>query len=77
MIPTAYVESLMKVCYSDSYEDLQSHIKELIAEGYCASQMLSQLHDKVVAMESLADKQKSIIAERMGVRLLVLIPWQF
>ena len=68
MIPTSYVDALMKVCYSDSYEGLQSHIKELVAEGYCASQLLSQLHDKVVAMESLSDKQKSIIAERMGVR---------
>lgn len=38
--------------------------------------MLSQLHDKVVAMESLSDKQKSIIAERMGVsyHLRVLHP---
>ena len=56
------------MCFSDSYEGLESQVKELIAEGYCASQTLSQLHDKVVAMESLTDKQKSIIAERMGVR---------
>lgn len=60
----------MKVCFSDSYEGLESHIKELIAEGYCASQLLSQLHDKVVYMDSLTDKQKSIIAERMGVSCL-------
>ena len=57
----------MKVCFSDSYESLQSQIKEIIADGYGASQMLSQLHDKVVSMESLTDKQKSVIAERMGV----------
>ena len=68
------MDSLIKVCYSDSYEGLESHVRELIAEGYCASQTLSQLHDKVVAMDSLTDKQKSIIAERMGVRLNYKLP---
>ena len=36
-------------------------------EGYSASQALDQLHDKVVVMSTLTDKQKSIITERMAV----------
>ena len=42
-------------------------LQSLIAEGYSASQSLSQLHSKLVAMDGLTDKQKSAIAERMGV----------
>ena len=38
-----------------------------MAEGYSASQTLSQLHDRLVTMETLSDKQKSVIAEKMGV----------
>lgn len=41
--------------------------QDLIAEGYSASQTLSQLHSKLVRMDGLTDKQKSTIAERMGV----------
>ena len=42
-------------------------LQDLIAEGYSASQTLSQLHSKLVRMDGLTDKQKSTIAERMGV----------
>ena len=42
-------------------------IQSLIAEGFSASQSLGQLHSKLVAMDGLTDKQKSAIAERMGV----------
>lgn len=43
-------------------------VQEVIAEGYSGSQTLSQLHCRLVSMESLTDKQKSIVAEKMGVR---------
>lgn len=44
-------------------------MQEVIAEGYSASQTLSQLHSRLVSMDNLTDKQKSIIAEKMGVSL--------
>ena len=31
---------------------------------------LVQLHDKIVMMEGIGDRQKSMIAERMGVRMI-------
>ena len=31
---------------------------------------LAQLHDKIVMMEGIGDRQKSMIAERMGVRMI-------
>ena len=36
-------------------------------DGFAASQVLSQLHDNIVINESLSDKQKSIICEKMAV----------
>ena len=47
-------------------------MQEVIAEGFSASQTLSQLHDRVVSMETLSDKQKSVIAEKMGVSRVTL-----
>ncbi len=42
-------------------------MQDLLLDGYSASQALEQLHDKVVVMPTLTDKQKSVISERMAV----------
>jgi replication factor C subunit 2/4 len=67
IVPEQMIDSLFKACHSDSYERLESAVKEVIAEGYSGSQTLSQLHSRIVSMDTLTDKQKSIVAERMGV----------
>ena len=66
------MDSLLKVCSSASYEALDTAVSGLIAEGYSASQTLSQLHDHLVGEEAITDKQKSVIAEKMGVRHLTV-----
>ena len=38
-----------------------------MAEGYSAAQLINQLHDDLVAMETITDKQKSAIMERVAV----------
>ncbi len=43
------------------------NVQDLLLDGYSASQALEQLHDKVVVMPTLTDKQKSVISERMAV----------
>lgn len=65
------VESLFAVCYTNSYEELENKVQYLMAEGYSVGQMLLQLHDLVVTLDSITDAQKSVIAERMGVSLYV------
>lgn len=61
------MESLFSVCYTNSYDQLEVKVRELLAEGYSVCQMLLQLHDVVVNMDAITDAQKSVIAERMGV----------
>lgn len=65
-IPEHLVDNLLDACRKDSHERLELFIKELLLEGYSASQALDQLHDQVVVMSTLTDKQKSVITERMG-----------
>lgn len=61
------MESLFSVCYTDSYDQLEVKVRELLAEGYSVSQMILQLHEIIVNMETISDAQKSVIAECMGV----------
>lgn len=36
-------------------------------EGHSGMQVITQLHDKLVEMESLTDKQKSVILDKLAV----------
>ena len=67
VVPAPLIQALFNACYSSSYDQLESKVKELLAEGYSVSQVLLQLHDLVVPMGTITDVQKSVITERMGV----------
>lgn len=41
-------------------------LQDLINEGHAATQLVNQLHDAIVENESLSDKQKSIITEKLA-----------
>ncbi|KAK7090439.1 replication factor C subunit 4-like [Littorina saxatilis] len=66
VVPEDLLDEVLKVCRSDSYEKLDATVKKVIREGYAGSQILSQFHDKLVAMEEVSDKQKSVICEKMA-----------
>jgi len=67
VVPNELVDKLFLACQSNSYEQLEVNLQEFLLEGYSVAQLLSQLFDKIVAMDTISDKQKSVIAERMGV----------
>ena len=41
--------------------------QELMNEGHAASQLILQIHDKIVELDDLGDKPKSIIMEKLAV----------
>ena len=43
------------------------YIQDIQSEGHAASQLILQLHDKLVALDSLNDKQKSHVLEKLAV----------
>lgn len=65
--PDDVIDSLLDVLHSNSYEQLDTAVKNIILEGYPGTQIISQIHDRVVEMDTITDKQKSIIAERIGI----------
>ncbi|KAL8567193.1 replication factor C subunit 4 [Nucella lapillus] len=67
VVPEEILDDILKMCRSDSYEKLDKTVKKVNREGYAASQVLSQFHDRVVIMDDLSDKQKSVICEKMAV----------
>ncbi|XP_003225743.1 replication factor C subunit 4 [Anolis carolinensis] len=66
VIPREMLDGVLASCQSGSFEKLEAVTKNLIDEGYAATQLINQLHDVIVEREDLSDKQKSIIAEKLA-----------
>ncbi|XP_050388641.1 replication factor C subunit 4 isoform X4 [Patella vulgata] len=67
IVPTETIDDVLKTCQSDSYEKLDTVIKLMINEGYAATQVINQLHDRIVISEELTDTQKSVICEKIAI----------
>ncbi|KAK7118982.1 hypothetical protein R3I94_020985 [Phoxinus phoxinus] len=65
VVPPKVIESLLQICYRGAFEKLELAVKDLIDQGFAATNVLNQLHD-VIIEEKLSDKQKSVIAEKMA-----------
>lgn len=66
-VPSKWLTGLLEVCTTNSFDKLTAYVDELMCEGFAVTQLISQLHDKVVEDESLSDKQKSIICEELAI----------
>ncbi|XP_064455549.1 replication factor C subunit 4-like [Ornithodoros turicata] len=67
VIPKSWVDRVLQVCSSSSYEKLQAVIEDFVLEGFAASQLFNQMHDIIVMSEDYTDKQKSVICEKLAV----------
>lgn len=67
LIPKTILDSLIQQCHAGSFEHLEKKVKELITEGYSASQFTTQIHDELVSMETIDDNRKSVIMEKLAV----------
>ena len=45
-------------------------LQELINEGHAASQLIMQLHDKLVQLDELQDTPKSVVMEKLAVNMI-------
>lgn len=67
IVPKSWVDRVLEVCTSNSYEKLQSAVEDLVLEGFAASQLFNQMHDIIVTSDAYSDKQKSVICEKLAV----------
>ncbi|KAF0292927.1 Replication factor C subunit 4 [Amphibalanus amphitrite] len=66
VVPDAMLDRLLDACRSGRYEKLETAVNELILEGYAAAQVLSQLLEKLIALDGLDDLPKAHILERLA-----------
>lgn len=66
VVPVKMIDNLLHICFKGTFEKLEVAVKDIVDEGYSATQILSQLHDSIIEQD-LNDKQKSAITEKMAV----------
>ncbi|XP_063057922.1 replication factor C subunit 4 [Engraulis encrasicolus] len=65
VVPPNVVDNLIQICHKGTFEKLQQEVKNMIDDGYAATQVLGQIHDCIIE-GNLNDKQKSVICEKMA-----------
>ncbi|GFP89838.1 replication factor c subunit 2 [Phtheirospermum japonicum] len=66
VIPEDVVQDLLSACRSGNFDLADKEVKNVIAEGYPVSQMLSQLFDVIVESDNIADDQKARIFKKIA-----------
>ncbi|XP_065887520.1 replication factor C subunit 4-like [Dysidea avara] len=66
VLPDEKIQGLFKACFSNSYESLDSTVQDILADGYSASQIITQVFDHLVNQAGINDQQKSEVAERLA-----------
>ena len=52
---------------SGSFDKITDFVEDIMSEGFSLTQVISQVHDKIVCEEGLSDTQKSVICEKLAV----------
>jgi len=67
-VPNLWIDRLLnKVGKSGSFDKVNDFVKDLSAEGYSITKIISQVHDTVVGCDKMTDHQKSAICEKLAV----------
>mmetsp|Transcript_90293 Transcript_90293/g.125460 ORF Transcript_90293/g.125460 Transcript_90293/m.125460 type:complete len:104 (-) Transcript_90293:80-391(-) len=69
VIPEAIINNLITCCHSNSFDKVQLAVSEMVASGFAATAVISQLHDALILAPSseVSDMAKARIAEKLAV----------
>lgn len=68
-VPSDLIDGLLAACHSSSFEKLEIVVKNMINDGYAATQLINQLHELIIDKEDLSDQQKSAITLKLAVSM--------
>ncbi|MEQ2268094.1 replication factor C subunit 4 [Xenotaenia resolanae] len=72
VVPSTMIDNLVQICFRGTFEKLEVTVRNMVNDGYAATQTLSQLHDCLLEKD-ITDKQKSAIAEKMAVSIFFIV----
>ncbi|KOC62152.1 Replication factor C subunit 4 [Habropoda laboriosa] len=66
IVPDKWIDELMEVCKAKDYSKAEAFVDQFMLEAYASSQVIEQLSERIIYSNELTDKQKALIAEKLG-----------
>lgn len=66
IVPENWLDEIMEVCRTKDYSKAEAFVDQFMLEAYATSQVIEQLSEKIIYSNDLTDKQKALIADRLG-----------
>ncbi|XP_078046384.1 replication factor C subunit 4 isoform X2 [Augochlora pura] len=66
IVPDKWLEELLTVCRTKDYTKVEAFVENFMLEAYATSQVIEQLSKKIIYSTEFSDKQKALIADRLG-----------
>lgn len=66
VVPEHWIDGLLEVCNTKNYDKIAAYVTSLLKEAYSASQVMMQLHGKIVESLEQPDSWKAIVCEKLA-----------
>ncbi|OAD54723.1 Replication factor C subunit 4 [Eufriesea mexicana] len=66
IVPDKWLDELMEVCKTKDYGKAEEFVDHFMLEAYATSQVIEQLSERIIYSNELTDKQKAVIANKLG-----------
>lgn len=66
IVPDKWLDDLMEVCKTKDYSKVEGFVEDFLLEAYATSQVIEQLSERIIYSNEFSDKQKAMIAEKLG-----------
>ncbi|XP_059488066.1 replication factor C subunit 4 [Neocloeon triangulifer] len=72
VVPGNWIHGFMEVAGSKNYDKVETFVNNILLEAYSASQIMLQLHDRILDKEDITDESKAEICEKLAVCMAAL-----
>lgn len=66
IVPDKWLVELMEVCRTKDYSKAEAFVDQFMLEAYATAQVIEQLSESIIYSNELSDRQKAVIADRLG-----------
>ncbi|CAB0002122.1 unnamed protein product [Nesidiocoris tenuis] len=67
IIPDETIDNVLVACQGYDYKEIENCVNRILLEAHSASQVLEQLHDRIVGDLTTSDTAKSLISEKIAI----------
>ncbi|CAB3369084.1 Hypothetical predicted protein [Cloeon dipterum] len=72
VVPGNWIHELLEVTATKNYDKVDAFVNNILLEAYSASQIMLQLHDRILDKDDLNDESKAVVCEKIAICMAAL-----